>query len=137
MKKLLILFIAFATMQMSAQDLNKISSMKKMPSTDMSSSFVDKFAGDQVKKLTAKLKLNEAQQQQASDLVVSQLKSEKMQKLMSGFSADKLMGSSSKEGNKAKITEALYSDPIFKKEMNSILDDNQKKKFNNSIPKKM
>ena len=106
----------------------------------MSSSFVDKFAGDQVKNLTAKLKLNEAQQQQqqqASDLVVSQLKSEKMQKLMSGFSADKLMGSSSKEKNKGKLTEALYSDPTFKKEMNSILEDEQKKKFNNSIPKKM
>ena len=138
MKKLIILLLAFVTMQVSSQSLESLSSKasevtKEAPAS--SSSFIDKIAGDQVKKFTKKLNLSESQQSQVSDLVVSQLKSEKFSKLISGFSADKLLGSSSKEEKSAKLTDALANDPEFKSGMSSILDEEQKAKLLASTPK--
>jgi len=138
MKKLIILLLAFVTMQVSSQSLESLSSKatdvtKEVPTS--SSSFIDKIAGDQVKKYTKKLNLSEAQQSQVSDLVVSQLKSEKFSKLIGGLSPDKLLSSGSKEENSAKLTDALANDPDFKNGMDSILDDEQKAKLIASTPK--
>jgi len=128
MKKLIILTMAFVTLQLSAQDLKSLSSK-----ATSSSSLIEGLAADQVKKLTKSLNLNDSQQSQVSDLVVSQLKSDKMSKLIGGFSTDKLLGSNSNEDNSAKVTEALNSDPEFQKELRSILDEDQKQKFDASL----
>jgi len=132
MKKLSILCIVFFTMQISAQDLNSMVSKGESMTSDAnsSSSMIESFAGDQVKVLTKKLNLSEPQQEQVSGLVVSQLKSDKFKKLIGGLGADKLLdsGSSKKEQSK-QITKALYEDPEFKKEMSSILNDEQNEKM--------
>jgi len=135
MKKLIILFLAFVTMQVSSQNLESLSS--KATEATSSSSLIDKLAGDQVKKLTKKLNLSESQQEQVSGLVVSQLKSEKFSKLISDFSTDKLLGSSSsKEEKSDKLTEALANDPEFKSKLIPILDEEQNAKLLSSSEKK-
>jgi len=134
MKKLIMLFLAFVTMQVSSQNLESLSS--KATEATSSSSLIDKLAGDQVKKLTKKLNLSDSQQEQVSGLVVSQLKSEKFSKLISDFSTDKLLGSSSsKEEKSDKLTEALANDPDFKSKLTPILDEEQNAKFLKSSPK--
>jgi hypothetical protein len=145
MKKLIILLLAFVTMQVSSQSLESLNSKtkevtkakdatKELPTS--STSFIDKIAGDQVKKLTKKLNLSESQQSQVSDLVVSQLKSEKFSKLIGSLTPEKLLGSGdSKEVNSAKLTDALANDPDFKSGMDSILEDDQKAKLSALTPK--
>ena len=135
MKKLIMLFLAFVTMQVSSQNLESLSS--KATEATSSSSLIDKLAGDQVKKLTKKLNLSDSQQEQVSGLVVSQLKSEKFSKLISDFSTDKLLGSSSsKEEKSDKLTEALANDPEFKSKLIPILDEEQNAKLLSSSEKK-
>ena len=95
------------------------------------SSFIDKFAGDQVKKLTKKLNLSEKQQTQASDLVVSQLKSDKFQKLIGSFSPEQLLSG----GAKKDVSKALGNDKDFQSGMNDILTDDQKVKMKKSKAK--
>ena len=125
MKKLLILLLLVSvSIHTYSQDLNSLT--KKATESTSSSSLIDKLAGDQVKKFTKKLNLNEAQQEQVSSLVVSQLKSDKFGKLINGFSPDKLLGSGSKEEQSDKLTKALASDPEFQKGMGDILNDEQK-----------
>ena len=125
MKKIvLLLVLTFVSVQTYAQDLNSLS--KKATESTSSSYLIDKLAGDQVKKFTKKLNLSEAQQEQVSSLVVSQLKSDKFSKLISGFSPDKLLGSGSKEEQSDKLTKALASDPEFQKDMGDILNEEQK-----------
>jgi len=137
MKKLIILFLAFVTMQVSSQNLESLSSKATEATSSSSSSLIDKLAGDQVKKLTKKLNLSESQQEQVSGLVVSQLKSEKFSKLISDFSTDKLLGSSSsKEEKSDKLTEALANDPEFKSKLIPILDEEQNAKLLSSSEKK-
>lgn len=131
MKKLIILSLAFVTLQLSAQDLKSLTSK-----ATSSSSLIEGLAADQVKKLTKSLNLSEAQQSQVSDLVVSQLKSDKMSKLIGSLSPDKLLGSSTTEENNAKITDALNSDPEFQKELKTILDEDQIQKHEASLKNK-
>lgn len=134
MKKLIILFIALATFSAQAQSLKTITDKaeKTAGSVDQSS-FIDKFAGDQVKKLTKKLNLSDAQQSQVSDLVVTQLKSDKFKKIIGSFSPEQLLSGS---GNK-KLSNTLLNDKDFKNGMSEILTDEQKKavKEKNKKPK--
>jgi hypothetical protein len=123
MKKLIILFAVLAAFSVEAQSLKTMTDkVEKTASSIDQSSFVDKFAGDQVKKMTKKLNLSEKQQSQASDLVVSQLKSPKFQKLIGSFSPQKLLSG----GANKDITKVLKSDEGFKSGMNDILTDDQK-----------
>ncbi len=131
MKKLVFLFFAFGMMQVSAQDL---SSMAKGV-VSSSNSMVESLAADQVKSLTKKLNLNEAQQEQASGLVVSQLKSEKFQKLLGNVGADKLTVSKGASGNTDEIQNALLLDKDFQNDMSSVLDDEQMKTMKSFMPK--
>ena len=81
MKKLIILFVILAAFSVEAQSLKTLTDKVETTAAPLDqSSFIDKLAGDQVKKLTKKLNLSDAQQTQVSDLVVSQLKSDKFQK---------------------------------------------------------
>lgn len=131
----LVLIAVFFTMQFSAQDLGSITkkASEATSSSSLSSSLIDGLASDQVKKLTKKLNLSESQQEQVSGLVVSQLKSEKFQKLLGSFGASSLTGATDEQ--KDKVTEALYGDPDFKEGLNDILDDNQKKTLSSSLNK--
>ncbi|GGG41003.1 hypothetical protein [Bizionia arctica] len=133
MKKLVFLFFAFAMMQVSAQNLSSIASSAS------SGSMIENLASDQVKNLTKKLNLSESQQQLVSGLVVSQLKSEKFQKLLGSLGADKLMGSSNTSDNTAeqtdKIQSALLGDEGFQKEMGSVLDKKQMETMKSYIPR--
>ena len=136
MKNVCLVIIAlFCTMQFSAQNLGSLTktATEATSSSSLSSSLIDGLAADQVKKLTKKLNLNESQQEQVSGLVVSQLKSEKFQKLLGSFGASSLTGATDEQ--KDKVTEALYSDPDFKEGLNDILDDNQKKTLSSSLSK--
>jgi hypothetical protein len=125
MKKIIILFAVLVAFSVEAQSLKTMTDKVEKESVSMDqSSFIDKFAGDQVKELTKKLKLSEKQQTQVSDLVVSQLKSPKFQKLIGSFSPEQLLaGGASKD-----ISEALSNDTDFKSGMNGILTDEQKSK---------
>ena len=123
MKKLIILFTVLAAFTIEAQSLKTMTDkVEKTAGTADQSSFIDKFAGDQVKKLTKKLKLSEKQQDQASDLVVSQLKSPKFQKLIGSFSPEQLLAG----GAKKEVSKALENDEDFKSGMSDILTDEQK-----------
>lgn len=123
MKKLIILFVTLAAFSVEAQSLKTMTDkVEKTASSADQGSFIDKFAGDQVKKLTKKLNLSEQQQSQASDLVVSQLKSPKFQKLIGSFSPEQLLsGGASKD-----LSKALNNDTDFKSGMSDILTDDQK-----------
>ncbi|WP_417213275.1 hypothetical protein [Bizionia sp.] len=128
MKKLLVIVLALIGMQLSAQDLNSLSTT----ASSESSSMIDQIAGDQVRKFAKKLNLNESQQKMASDLVVSQLKSPKFQKLI-GDSASKLLGSGSSD-NLDEISRALLDEPKFQNDMKKVLDDDQKEEFSKMLP---
>ncbi|PWK19141.1 hypothetical protein [Xanthomarina spongicola] len=131
MKKVLFLFFACSMMQISAQDL---SSMTKSNSSS-SSSMIENLAADQVKSLTKKLNLNDAQQEQVSGLVVSQLKSEKFQKMLGSFGASKTMKSEGDSDQTDKIQSTLLSDESFQNGMIPILDEIQMIKMKTYIPK--
>jgi hypothetical protein len=125
MKKLILLFTLLAAFSVNAQSLKTMTDkVEKTAGSSDQSSFIDKFAGDQVKKLTKKLNLSETQQTQASDLVVSQLKSPKFQKLIGSFSPEQLLSG----GAKKEVTKALENDDSFKSGMSDILTDEQKSK---------
>ena len=131
MKKLLFLFFALCMIQVNAQTL---SSMSKSASTS-SNSMIESLATDQVENLTKKLNLNETQQKQVSGLVVSQLRTEKFQKLLKNVGAEKLLASGDSSKANEYVQNALLTDPDFKKEMGAILDDKQMKAMEGYSPK--
>jgi hypothetical protein len=132
MKKLIILFAVLAAFSVEAQSLKTMTDkVEKTSAVADQSSFIDKFAGDQVKKMTKKLNLSEKQQTQASDLVVSQLKSDKFQKLIGSFSPEQLLSG----GAKKDVSKALGNDKDFQSGMNDILTDDQKGKMKKSKAK--
>lgn len=131
MKKLLFLFLAFSMMQVSGQTLSSLSKS----ATSSSSSMIESLASDQVKSLTKKLNLNEKQQEQVSGLVVSQLKSEKFQKILGNINADKLMASGETKELNDQVQNTLLLDKDFQKGMSSVLDEEQMKTMTGMTPK--
>lgn len=126
MKKLLILLTLLMAYNVQAQSMKSLTDkVEKTASASDSSSFIDKFAGDQVKKLTKKLNLSEKQQSLISNLVVSQLKSDKFQKLINRFSPEQLLSGKANED----LSKSLMTDENFKSGMGDILNDDQKKKM--------
>ena len=130
MKKLVFLFCVFTMMHVSGQNLKSLS--KSVPAAG--DPMLVELAGNQVKSLTKKLSLNESQQEMVSGLVMSQLKSEKFQKLISSLGADSLMNSGEKDDATNKIQSALLNDQDFQKGMSSIIDKNQIKTMETYIP---
>jgi hypothetical protein len=132
MKNLIILFVTLAAFSLEAQSLKTMTDkVEKTASSVDQSSFIDKFAGDQVKKMTKKLNLSDTQQSQVSELVVTQLKSDKFQKMIGSFSPEQLLsGGASKD-----VSKALTSDADFKSGMSDILTDDQKGKMKNTKSK--
>ena len=116
---------------MSGQNLKSLSKS----ALSSSSSMIEGLAADQVKSLTKKLNLSESQQKQASDLVVSQLKSEKFQKLIGGIGGSALTGSSEEGKSTDEIQSALMNDKDFQDGMGKILDEEQMKKMKANTPK--
>lgn len=131
MKKLLFLFFAFCMMQVTGQTLSSAAKS----ATSSGSSMIEGLASDQVKSLTKKLNLNDAQQEQVSALVVSQLKSENFQKLLGGAGGSALVSSNKGDNTTDKIQSALLNDQDFQKGMGSILDENQMKTMESYRPK--
>ncbi|EGV44703.1 hypothetical protein BZARG_1595 [Bizionia argentinensis JUB59] len=78
MRKILVIVLALAGMQLSAQD----SKINKESSFEQSNSIIDKLAADQVVMLSKKLNLTKPQQKLTTDLIIKQLKSDKFQKIM-------------------------------------------------------
>jgi len=132
MKKLIILFVTLAAFSVEAQSLKTMTDKVETtaPAVDQSS-FIDKLAGDQVKKLTKKLNLSDAQQTQVSDLVVTQLKSDKFKKMIGSFSPEQLLSG----GANKDVSKALANDADFKSGMSDILTDDQKSQVNKSKTK--
>lgn len=123
MKHLIFILFALVAFNVEAQSLKTLTDkVEKASESGSQSSFVDKFAEDQVKKLTKKLNLSESQQAKVSEFVVSQLKSDKFQKLLSSFSPEQLLSGSAKK----EVSEVLKSDPDFKSGIDDILTDDQK-----------
>lgn len=131
MKNLIFLFFAFTVMHVSGQNLKSLSKSV----TSAGGPMIEGLAADQVKSLTKKLNLNESQQEMVSGLVVSQLKSEKFQKLIGNLGGNSMMNSSDKDATTKKIESALLNDQEFQKGMSSIIDENQMKTLETFIPK--
>jgi hypothetical protein len=119
-------------LQVSAQDLTSL----KNSALSSGNSMIESLAADQVKSLTKKLNLNESQQEQVSSLVVSQLKSEKFQKMLGSLSPNSLMGSKDSGAQTDKIQNALMEDQEFQKSLSSVLDDEQKENLKASQKKR-
>lgn len=122
MRKLLFLCFAVSMLQVSAQDLTSL----KDSAMSSGNSMIENLAADQVKSLTKTLNLSESQQEQVSGLVVSQLRSEKFQKMLGSVSPNSLMGSKDKSDKTEKIQNALMEDQEFQKGLSSVLDEEQK-----------
>lgn len=118
-------------MQVSGQTLSSASKS----ATSSNGTMIESLATDQVKSLTKKLNLDDKQQEQVAGLVVTQLKSEKFQKLLSGLSVDKLSGSGVSEKSQEQVQNALLLDKDFQKSMSSVLDDKQMETMKNYMPK--
>ena len=132
MKKLIILFVTLAAFSVEAQSLKTMTDkVEKTAAPADQSSFIDKLAGDQVKKLTKKLNLSETQQTQVSELVVTQLKSDKFQKMIGSFSPEQLLSG----GANKDVSKALASDANFKSGMSDILTEDQKNQVKNNKAK--
>lgn len=130
MKNFLVVVFICIGMQLSAQNLSNLNSA----ATSEPSSMIDKLASDQVMKLAKKLNLSESQQQMATNLVITQLTSEKFQKLISS-SASKLMGSNTTNNQSDAITKALLDEPTFQRDMTAVLEEKQEQAFNKMIPR--
>lgn len=134
MKKLIIIFVLLVAFSVEAQSKKTMTDKVKVESVSTSqSTFLDQFANVQVKKFTKILKLSEQQQSQVSDLVMTQLKSPKFQKLIGSMSSEKL---SSGAANKD-FSVALENDTDFKNSMNVILTEDQKVKMKKTKKTKM
>lgn len=123
MKNFLALLCLLFACSLNAQDLNSLSkSVSNVSSSIDEKSFIGNFAADQVEKLAEKFNLSDKQQTQVSNLVVSQLKSEKFQKLISSFSPAQLM----RKKTQSKIADSLMEDQEFKSGLDELLTEEQK-----------
>ncbi|WP_323028157.1 hypothetical protein [Gelidibacter japonicus] len=128
MKKLIMILIAVATLQVSAQDQKR--EMKKQRMTSRMDYSPQETAQLQSKKLTLKLDLNSKQQKEVSDLLLEQAKLRQSQK-------ETYLESKAKEENKTfskedrfKMANARLDQQIeMKKKMKDILSAEQYEKW--------
>lgn len=128
MKKILFIFFAFTMMQTMGQELTPLS-----PSD--AKTITENVSTEQMKLLTDRLNLNEAQQGVIASMVSSQLKSNKFQKILSNIGVEKLMDKSKTDEVNEQIQNTLLLDESFKKTMGYVLDANQKQTMQDYTPK--
>jgi hypothetical protein len=134
MKKLILLVAILVGGTLSAQTMNSLkeAASSTTESKMSSDSMITQLAGDQVKSLTKKFNLSDAQAEQVSGLVTSYLKSPKFEKMLSKYSPDKLLGGS----GTSMIQQALLSDNNFMKDMKGIASEEQLTKMGANAMKK-
>ncbi|WP_353780156.1 hypothetical protein [Winogradskyella sp. 3972H.M.0a.05] len=128
MKKLIIIAIAFVSLQAIAQDRQKGSrEVRKERIQDLTP---EELAQLKTKKMTLHLDLDERQQNKIYDLVLEQVKVRKA-KLESRKGEDKK--ELTKEERLELANEKLDAQIAFKKQMKSVLSDEQYEKFEKSF----
>ena len=134
MKKLILLVAILVGGTLSAQTMNSLkdAASSTAESKMSSDSMITQLAGDQVKSLTKKFNLSDAQAEQVSGLVTNYLKSPKFEKMLSKYSPDKLLGGS----GTSMIQQALLSDNNFMKDMKGIASEEQLTKMGANAMKK-
>ncbi|WP_191858839.1 hypothetical protein [Hanstruepera ponticola] len=128
MKKLLFIFLACSMMQVMGQEITPLSQSD-------SETITDNVAEAQMKLLSKRLNLNKAQQGVVVNMVTSQLRSEKFQKILATIGIEKLLDSSKSNEVNEQIQNALFLDPSFKKTIGYVLDANQKQSMEDYTPK--
>ncbi len=128
MKKLLFIFFACSMMQVMGQEITPLSESD-------SKTITGNVAEAQMTLLSERLNLNEAQQGVVVNMVTSQLRSEKFQKLLATIGVEKLMDASKSDEVNEQIQNALLLDASFKKTMGYVLDTNQKQSMEDYTPK--
>lgn len=132
MKNIVIVAFSLMTLLSFGQNLKTYTSHASASDKVLNeSSLVHNLANDQVKKLTKKLNLSETQQQQVSNLVESQLKREKFQKLIGQYSPNEKLGEDARD----QLYETLLADDTFKSNLASLLNSNQQTKLLSSMSK--
>ena len=121
MKKILVMLALLVSAVTLGQDLKSMTKSSVSSSKLLDNDYIDKIASDQVGKLTKKLNLSEGQQQQTTELIMQQLRSDKFQKMLSKYTPDQLMSS---EGSDT-ITKAIMSEQNFNTDLSGILDEDQ------------
>ena len=129
MKKLLFVFIALAVAQVSAQEIKSVKSAEKAMTTQtskmQSDTMIEQLASSQTRSLAKKLALSDSQSEQVSNLVVTHLKSPKMQEMLAMYSPEKYLGDS----GTAAIQSFLFKEKSFTNGLGKILNEDQMTKF--------
>lgn len=95
MKKLLLLFLFAGITNLAAQDLGGLKAAATEATT--SDSMIEQLAGSQVKSLTQKFNLTEAQAEQASAVVKQVMKSPQFKEILGKYAPDQLLSGSGAE----------------------------------------
>ena len=129
MKKLLFVFIVLAVAQVSAQEIKSVKSAEKAMTTQtskmQSDTMIEQLASSQTRSLAKKLALSDSQSEQVSNLVVTHLKSPKMQEMLAMYSPEKYLGDS----GTAAIQSFLFKEKSFSNGLGKILNEDQMTKF--------
>ncbi len=129
MKKLLFVFIALAVAQVSAQEIKSVKSTEKAMTSQtskmQSDTMIEQLASSQTRSLAKKLALSDSQSEQVSNLVVTHLKSPKMQEMLAMYSPEKYLGDS----GTAAIQSFLFKEKSFTNGLGKILNEDQMTKF--------
>lgn len=129
MKKLLFVFIVLAVAQVSAQEIKSVKSTEKAMTSQtskmQSDTMIEQLASSQTRSLAKKLALSDSQSEQVSNLVVTHLKSPKMQEMLAMYSPEKYLGDS----GTAAIQSFLFKEKSFTNGLGKILNEDQMTKF--------
>jgi len=125
MKKLVMILIAFATLQLSAQEQKR--EMRKERTESKMDYSPEEIAQLKAKKMTLKLDLNDKQQREVSSIFLEEAKFRTAKK--SGMSKDKAEQSMSNEERLKMKNERLDRQIAMKKKMKTILSAEQYEKW--------
>lgn len=131
MKKLFLIALAFVSLQVIAQDRQKgdIKEMKKNRTESMKNISPEDMATISTKKLTLALDLNENQQTQVKELLLTQAKSRMTLRDKRVKSKEKEAKKITKEERVQAINSRLDDQIVMKKKMKSILTTEQYEKW--------
>ncbi|MFD2552573.1 hypothetical protein ACFSQP_12190 [Bizionia sediminis] len=99
-----------------------------------SDALIAKSAELQVLHFAQALQLNDKQQEQAQNIILNYLKTEKFKNLITN-KPDKFQPNQNKEQQVKQINRALLDIPQFQRELTSILNESQEQKINKLIPR--
>lgn len=119
MKKIVLLLVLLGVTSLAAQDMGSLKSAATEATS--SDSMIEQLADNQIKSLTQKFNLSEAQATQVSSLVKQVMKSPKFTKMLGKYSPDKLLS-----GNGTDMLQgALLGNNSFMKGMEDIVSTDQ------------